>query len=221
MWHVTRDTWHVTRDTWHVTCLRGGVNILSKFQLPSSYCLWFMLLCRSGSKGSLTDHMRPRRSVIRVRRTFGCLVSVLGTCDSGCHSSCDSGCDFLQDPVSVLRTYDCGCDPGCDFGCDCCCDCDSGCRFDCDCDFECDLNIPFQKPKKFWIALTDRQTDIADSRLNWPIRPFQKKNDFLIPFQKKIDRNRTIFCDKKILPNTWVQLDFVKAHFSHVFPLHQ
>ena len=86
--------------------------------------------------------MRPRRSVIRVRRTFGCLVSVLGTCDSGCDSSCDSGYDFWQDPGSVLRTCDCGCDPGCDFGCDCCCVCDSGCRFDCDYDFECDLNVP-------------------------------------------------------------------------------
>ena len=87
-------------------------------------------------------HMRPRRSVIRARRAFGCLVSVLGTCDSGCDSSCDSGYDFWQDPGSVLRTCDCGCDPGCDFGCDCCCVCDSGCRFDCDYDFECDLNVP-------------------------------------------------------------------------------
>ena len=34
MWHVTRDTLHVTRDMF------GGVKILSKFQLPSSYCLF-------------------------------------------------------------------------------------------------------------------------------------------------------------------------------------
>ena len=34
--------WHVTRATWHV----GGVNIPSKFQLPSIYCLWFMILWR-------------------------------------------------------------------------------------------------------------------------------------------------------------------------------
>ena len=54
-WHVTRDTWHVTRDRWHLTCdMFGGVNILSKFQLPSSYRLWFMILWRSGGKGSLT-----------------------------------------------------------------------------------------------------------------------------------------------------------------------
>ena len=54
MWHVTRDTWHVTHDTWHVTRdpwhvtrdTFGGVNILSKCQLPSSYCLWFMILWR-------------------------------------------------------------------------------------------------------------------------------------------------------------------------------
>ena len=62
MWHVTRDTWHMTCDMWHVTCdtwhmtcyMFGGVNILSKFQLPSSYCLLFMILWRSGGKGWLT-----------------------------------------------------------------------------------------------------------------------------------------------------------------------
>ena len=61
-WHVTCDMWHVTCDTWHVTCatrqvtcdMFGGVNNLSKFQLPSSYCLWFMIIWRSGGKGSLT-----------------------------------------------------------------------------------------------------------------------------------------------------------------------
>ena len=53
-WHRTHDTWHVTRDTWHVTRL-GGVNILSKFQLHSSYRLWFMILWRSGGKGWLIE----------------------------------------------------------------------------------------------------------------------------------------------------------------------
>ena len=48
MWHVTCDTWHVTRDMF------GGLDILSKFQLPSSYRLGFMILWRSGGKGSLT-----------------------------------------------------------------------------------------------------------------------------------------------------------------------
>ena len=53
---MTRDTWHVTRDTWHVTRdTFGGVNILSKFQLPSSYRLWFLILWRSGGKGSLNQ----------------------------------------------------------------------------------------------------------------------------------------------------------------------
>ena len=62
-WHVTCDTWHVTRDTWHVTCATwnvthlGGVNILSKFQLPSSSCLRFMILWGSGGKGSLNQSM--------------------------------------------------------------------------------------------------------------------------------------------------------------------
>ena len=50
---ITCDTWHVTRDMQYVTCnmqlvtcdlwyvtrdMLWGVNILSKFQLPSSYC---------------------------------------------------------------------------------------------------------------------------------------------------------------------------------------
>ena len=50
--------WHMTRDTWHLTCdMFGGVNILSKFQLPSSYRLWFMILWRSGGKGWLGELM--------------------------------------------------------------------------------------------------------------------------------------------------------------------
>ena len=45
MWHVTHDMWHVTHDMWHVTHdMLGGMNILSKLQLPSSYCLWSMIL---------------------------------------------------------------------------------------------------------------------------------------------------------------------------------
>ena len=44
-WHVTRDIWHLTRDMQHVTCdMLWGVNILSKFQLPSSSGFWFMIL---------------------------------------------------------------------------------------------------------------------------------------------------------------------------------
>ena len=56
MWHMTYDTWHMTHDMWHMTCgMLWGVNILSKFQLPSSYCLWFMIFWRFGGKGWLTD----------------------------------------------------------------------------------------------------------------------------------------------------------------------
>ena len=51
MWHMTRDTWQVTHDTF------GGVNILSKFHLPSFYRLWFLILWRSGGKGWLSDLM--------------------------------------------------------------------------------------------------------------------------------------------------------------------
>ena len=56
MWHMTRDMWHMTCDMWHMTCdMLWGVNILSKFQLPSSHCLWFMILWRSGGKGWMTE----------------------------------------------------------------------------------------------------------------------------------------------------------------------
>ena len=60
MWHVTHDMWHVAfdmwrdmwRETWHMTCdMFGGMNILSKFQLPSSSGLWLMILWISGGKG--------------------------------------------------------------------------------------------------------------------------------------------------------------------------
>ena len=53
MTYLTCDTWHMTResDTCHVTRdTIGGVNILSKFQLPSSSGLLFMILLRSGGK---------------------------------------------------------------------------------------------------------------------------------------------------------------------------
>ena len=56
MWHMTCDRWQVTRDTWHMTRdMFGEVSIPSKFQLPSSYCLWFMILWRSGGKGWLNE----------------------------------------------------------------------------------------------------------------------------------------------------------------------
>ena len=60
-WHVTCDMWHVmTCDTWHVThdmWLVVWGNILSKFQLPSSYGLWFMISWRLGGKGWLTHSL--------------------------------------------------------------------------------------------------------------------------------------------------------------------
>ena len=50
-WHMTCDTWHVTPETWHVTCdTWWGVNILSKFQLPSSNGLGSMMSWKLGKK---------------------------------------------------------------------------------------------------------------------------------------------------------------------------
>ena len=58
---MTRDMWRITCDTWYMTRdMFGGMNILSKFQLPSSYCLWFMILWRSGGKGWLNESMNDK-----------------------------------------------------------------------------------------------------------------------------------------------------------------
>ena len=55
---MTWDMWHVKRDKF------GGVNILSKFQLPSSYRLGFMILWRSGGKGWITQSVNELRGCL-------------------------------------------------------------------------------------------------------------------------------------------------------------
>ena len=87
MWHVTCDMWHVTHDTWHVTCdtwrdmlhmtcdMFGGVNILSKFQLLSSYGLWFMILWISGGKGWLTESINYKAVYRTDPATPGLLIT--------------------------------------------------------------------------------------------------------------------------------------------------
>ena len=81
MWHVTHDMWHVTCDTWPVTCdMLWGVNILSKFQLPSSYGLWFMILWIFGEKAEwLTDWMNEWINYEGVCRTAPATPGLLNT----------------------------------------------------------------------------------------------------------------------------------------------
>ena len=96
MWHVTCDRWqvkhdmwhatcdmrqvihdmlHVTCDTWNMTCdMLWGVNILSKFHLPSSYFLWFTILWTSRGKGSLTDWMNDEAVCRTAPATPGLLI---------------------------------------------------------------------------------------------------------------------------------------------------
>ena len=51
IWHVTPGSWHLAPDTWHVTCdTWWRVNILLKFQVPSSNGLGFMMSWRLGGK---------------------------------------------------------------------------------------------------------------------------------------------------------------------------
>ena len=76
MGHVTHDMWHVTCDMWHMTHdLFEGGNILLKFQLPSSDCLWFMILWRSGGKGSLNDWINESMNHKAVYRTAPALCT--------------------------------------------------------------------------------------------------------------------------------------------------
>ena len=77
-WHLTPDWWLVTCDTW------WGVNILSKFLLPSSYCLWFMILWRSGGKG-WRNHLISDEAVCRTApATPGLLIIIHGFTISYC-----------------------------------------------------------------------------------------------------------------------------------------
>ena len=64
--------WHVTCDTLHVTC-----DILSKFQLPCSYCLLFMILWRSGGNGSLNELINDEAVFRTAPATPGLLYLVL------------------------------------------------------------------------------------------------------------------------------------------------
>ena len=74
MWHVTRDILHVTRDMRHVIYdMLLGVNILLKFQLPSSSGLWFMIFWRLGGKGWLSDLMNDEANCRTAPATPGLL----------------------------------------------------------------------------------------------------------------------------------------------------
>ena len=83
MWHVTRDMWHVTRDTWQRTRdmwhVGGGVNILSKFELPSSYCFWFIIYYEDLEEmaDSLSDLINDEAFYRTAPVTPGLLLTVL------------------------------------------------------------------------------------------------------------------------------------------------
>ena len=56
MWQVTCDTWHVRCDTWHITheiWHTRVVNIVSKFQVPSSNCFPEMIFINSAPLGQV------------------------------------------------------------------------------------------------------------------------------------------------------------------------
>ena len=71
-WHMTCDMWHTTCDTQHATHnmrhVVGGEHSL-KFQLPSSYGLWFMISWRLGGKGWPTELINESMNYEAVYRT--------------------------------------------------------------------------------------------------------------------------------------------------------
>ena len=69
-WQMTGDTWHVTHDTWQV------VNIVSKFQVPSSNGLGFMMFWRFGGKGSV-NHLISDEAVCRTAPSTPGLLIIL------------------------------------------------------------------------------------------------------------------------------------------------
>ena len=80
MWHIKHDMWHltcgvrhVTNDTWHVIYdMLWEVNILLKFQLSSTYYLWFMIFWQFGWKCWLNDWLNEwmhSEAVCRTART--------------------------------------------------------------------------------------------------------------------------------------------------------
>ena len=79
MWHVTCDMWHVTRDKWHVTRdMFGRVNILSKFQLPSSYRLWLWYDEDLEEKDDLPNEWMNYEAVYRTApATPGLLINTI------------------------------------------------------------------------------------------------------------------------------------------------
>ena len=110
MWHVTRDIWHVAYDIWqcdmrHMTCdMLWGVNILSKFLLPSFSGLWFMIFWRFGGKGwrsdwrfggkgSRSDWMSNKADCRTAPATPGLLTTSLNVCI------------FTESPDSVIKLW--------------------------------------------------------------------------------------------------------------------
>ena len=73
MWHLTCDTlelkpntWHLTYDLWHIVVVGGGgVSILSKFQLPSSFGLSVVMFWRFGGERSVNQsmHITPHNHI--------------------------------------------------------------------------------------------------------------------------------------------------------------
>ena len=76
MWHLTLDTWHVTRDKWHLLRYAQGVmNIVSKFQVPSSYGLGVKVSWRFWTKGSLNELISDGGDCRTASATPGLLIN--------------------------------------------------------------------------------------------------------------------------------------------------
>ena len=67
---MTPDTWHLTPDTWHVKHdTQGVVNIVSQFQVPSSYSLGVKVFWKFWGKGWVSHLMNESISEQDVCRS--------------------------------------------------------------------------------------------------------------------------------------------------------
>ena len=99
----------MTCDMWHVTCDRWGeMHLLSKFQLPSSNGLGFMMLWRLEVKGSLS-HWINDEGVGRTAPANPSLLNILININTSYTTSsigerCDL-CSNLSDVTLVFGNY--------------------------------------------------------------------------------------------------------------------
>ena len=103
MWHLTHETWLEICDTWHVTCdTCWRVNFLSKFQLPRSKGLGFMMSWRFGGKDDILPEWMTKVFVEQAPLHWVCW-QVVPDWTHG-YSMCGRCLTHVLSPCGALRT---------------------------------------------------------------------------------------------------------------------